>query len=328
LTVYCFIIFLAGTKKCWNLFLKVRICYLYPLACQPQYSFLGVESILRILDAAAPLIFWRVLNKCHFLQRGPSVNNTGLLKMFVGVLTTCHTQYTWDMSIYIFLFNRTTLQVFVTYLTGALYVHPLWFYTHQHDNWVRSTQNAFSLPFAAILVICAPSGEMHNYCTPHIIKKKTLRISWSIGETTYSYLKAIVYDKLLKPRQSFLITLYISLINLIVLIFSIVVFHSFLSSYWTKRLRLLLMQRFHQKSKPHAKICRQYKNVIFRSRIKSWQRRLIQDVLKRISVTNWNWQTYAKLVTRNFVICSLRTYVYGHKRNKYEKITQKKTRRN
>jgi hypothetical protein len=70
-----------------------------------------------------------------------------------------------------FLFNRTTLQVFVTYLTGALYVHPLWFYKHQHDNRVRSTQNAFSLPFAAILVNCAPSGEMHNYCTPRIIKE-------------------------------------------------------------------------------------------------------------------------------------------------------------
>ena len=54
------------------------------------------------------------------------------------VLTTCHTQYTWDSSIYIFLFNRTTLQVFVTYLTGALYVHPLRFYKHQHDNWVCS----------------------------------------------------------------------------------------------------------------------------------------------------------------------------------------------
>jgi len=26
-----------------------------------------------------------------------------------------------------FLFNRTTLQVFVTYLIGALYVHPLWY---------------------------------------------------------------------------------------------------------------------------------------------------------------------------------------------------------
>ena len=38
----------------------------------------------------------------------------------------------------IFLFNRTTLQVFVTYFTDALYVHPLWFYKHQHDNRVRS----------------------------------------------------------------------------------------------------------------------------------------------------------------------------------------------
>ena len=54
--------------------------------------------------------------------------------MIVGVLTTCHTQYAWDRSICIFLFNRTTLQVFVTYLNGALYVHPLWFYKHQHDN--------------------------------------------------------------------------------------------------------------------------------------------------------------------------------------------------
>ena len=92
--------------------------------------------------------------------------------MIVRVLTTYHTQYTWDRSICIFLFNRTTLQVFVTYLTGALYVHPLWFYKHQHDNRVRSTQNAFSLPFATIFVNCAPSGEMHNnYCTPHIIKE-------------------------------------------------------------------------------------------------------------------------------------------------------------
>jgi len=70
-----------------------------------------------------------------------------------------------------FLFNRTTLQFFVTYLTGALYVHPLWFYKHKHDNRVRSTQKAFSLPFAAILVNCAPSGEMHNYCKPRIIKE-------------------------------------------------------------------------------------------------------------------------------------------------------------
>jgi len=97
--------------------------------------------------------------------------------MIVGVLTTCHTKYTWDRSICIFLFNRTTLQVFVTYLTGALYVHPLWFYKHQHENRVRSKlfvncqHVEFSLPFAAILVNCAPNGEMHNYCTLHIIKE-------------------------------------------------------------------------------------------------------------------------------------------------------------
>jgi hypothetical protein len=59
---------------------------------------------------------------------------TGLFEMTVRVLTTCHTQYTSDSSICIYLFNRTTLQVFVTCLTGALYVHLLWFYKHQHDN--------------------------------------------------------------------------------------------------------------------------------------------------------------------------------------------------
>ena len=45
---------------------------------------------------------------------------TGLFEMIFGVLTTCHTQYSWDRSMCIFLFNRTTLQIFVTYLTGAL----------------------------------------------------------------------------------------------------------------------------------------------------------------------------------------------------------------
>jgi hypothetical protein len=66
---------------------------------------------------------------------------TRLFEMIVGVLTTCHTQYTWDSIICVFLFNRTTPQVFVTYLTGALYVHPLWFYKHQHDNemWAHIT---------------------------------------------------------------------------------------------------------------------------------------------------------------------------------------------
>ena len=71
------------------------------------------------------------------VPEGAAGLSTGLLEMIVGVLTTCHTQYTWDSGI-CFLFTRTTLQVFVTYLTGALYVHPLWYYKHQHDNRVRS----------------------------------------------------------------------------------------------------------------------------------------------------------------------------------------------
>jgi hypothetical protein len=83
-----------------------------------------------------------------------------------------------EVSLYVFfLFNRTTLQVFVTYLTGVLHVQILWFYKHQHDNRVRSKMFVaclrwwFQWRFAAILVNCAPSGEMHNYCTPHIIKE-------------------------------------------------------------------------------------------------------------------------------------------------------------
>ena len=137
--------------------------------------------------------------------------------MIVVVLTTCHTQYAWERSICIFLFNRTTLQVFVTYLTGALCVHPLWFYKHQHDNRVRSKlfvacqrwwfqwlfwfvppvpgylweeeehkpdpwrnpveRNHMGLHVStqrlltAVRCHLAPSGEMHNYCTPHIIKE-------------------------------------------------------------------------------------------------------------------------------------------------------------
>jgi len=63
---------------------------------------------------------------------------TVFFEMIVGVLTTYHTQYTWDRSICTFLFNRTTLQFSVTYSIGALCVHPLWFYKHQHDNRVRS----------------------------------------------------------------------------------------------------------------------------------------------------------------------------------------------
>jgi hypothetical protein len=134
------------------------------------------------------------------------VQNTGLFEMIVGVLTNCHTQYTWDRSICIFLFNRTTLQVFVTYLTGALYVHSLWFYKHQHDNRVRSKLSVacqrwwfqWRFWFVPSVPGYLREGEEHK---PDPWRNPTER-------TTYSYLKCIVHDKLLKLRQSFLITLY------------------------------------------------------------------------------------------------------------------------
>ena len=126
--------------------------------------------------------------------------HTGFFDMIVRVLTTCHTQYTSDSSTCIFLFNRTTLQVFVTYLTGALYVHPLWFCKHQHENQVRSN----------LFVACqqwwcqwrfwfVPSvlgylrEEEHNGITP------SKEITWGcIWRTRW---------QLLKPWQLFWITL-------------------------------------------------------------------------------------------------------------------------
>ena len=65
---------------------------------------------------------------------------TGLYKMIVGVLTTCHIESTWDRSICIFLFNRTTLQVFVV-LPGVVTV---WVLTQRVDGVVtHSTKFVF-----------------------------------------------------------------------------------------------------------------------------------------------------------------------------------------
>jgi len=93
------------------------------------------------IPAGVPFILSRYFISANLSVLGLHKENkkrTGVFKIIVGVLTTCHTQYTWDRRICILLFSRTTLHVFVTYLTGALYVHPLWFYKPQHDNRVRS----------------------------------------------------------------------------------------------------------------------------------------------------------------------------------------------
>jgi len=106
------------------------------ITCHTQYTW----------DSSICVFFYLIEQHSKFLLHTLQVlymctlcDSTGLFETNVGVLTTCHTQYTWDSSICVFfLFNRTTLQVFVTYLTGALYAHPLWFYRHQHDNPVHS----------------------------------------------------------------------------------------------------------------------------------------------------------------------------------------------
>ena len=143
---------------------------------------INVLSFSRLCSILQRMASCLLMAPCCTRERsevGQIVLNTALFKTIVRVLTTCHTQYTSDSSMCIFLFNRTTLQVFVTYLTGALYVHHLWFYKHQHDNRVRSKLFVacqrwwFHWRFAAILVNCAPSGEMRNYCTPHIIKENS-----------------------------------------------------------------------------------------------------------------------------------------------------------
>jgi len=122
-----------------------------------------------------------------------------LFEMIVAVLTTCHTQYTWDRSICIFLFNRTTLQVFVTY--------SLWFYKHQHDNQVHSKLSVacqrwrFQRGFWFVPSVPGYLREEEEHkpgpwCNP--IERNHMGL----------HLENKVYDKLLKPWQSFSITLY------------------------------------------------------------------------------------------------------------------------
>jgi len=114
--------------------------------------------------------------------------------MTIRVLTTCHTQYTWDSSTCIFLFNRITLQVFVTYLTGALYVHHLWFYKHQHDNWVHSK----------LFVACQRWWFQWRFwfvpSVPGYLRKEEEHKPdpWRYP-IERKWIKCIVYDKLLKP---------------------------------------------------------------------------------------------------------------------------------
>ena len=131
--------------KCWNSSYKIEQCGHSDCYNIDIYVVKSFYSTYKLTDVTCSVWNDQVLVTCICvyyvgrccIQMCVCVyiyihTHTGLFEMIVGVLTTCHTQYTWDTSICIFLFTRTPLQVFVTYLIGALYVHPLWFYKHQH----------------------------------------------------------------------------------------------------------------------------------------------------------------------------------------------------
>jgi len=126
--------------------------------------------------------------------------------MIVGVLTTCHKKYTWDRMQCFLSFNRTILQVSATYLTGPLYVHPFWFYRHQHDNRVRSKlfvacqRRWFQWRFWFLPSVPEYFREEEEH-KPDPWRNLTERNHMGVASGERG-------GKLLKPRQSSRITLY------------------------------------------------------------------------------------------------------------------------
>ena len=77
-----------------------------------------------------------------------------------------------------------------------------------------------------------------------------MRISWSISAITYAYLKCIVYDKLSKTRQSFLMTLYNT----------VPVFRRHILYYSHAGLRLVLTEQWNSQSWGHVQWHAAYTN--------------------------------------------------------------------
>jgi len=84
--------------------------------CHTQYTSDSSICVFYLIEKHSKFL----LHTLEVIYMCTLCDSTGLFEMIVGVLTTCHTQYTWDSSVCIFLFNRTTLQGFVTYLTSSL----------------------------------------------------------------------------------------------------------------------------------------------------------------------------------------------------------------
>jgi len=116
---------------------------------------------------------------------------TGLFEIIVGALTTCHTHYTWDRSICIF------------------------YLIEQHSKFLLHTLLLLYMWTLCVSTNINPTIDNHRWRATNISERKPesyVTKTWSVvllnKNHIYCYLTRIVYDKLLKPRQSFRITLY------------------------------------------------------------------------------------------------------------------------
>jgi len=125
--------------------------------------------------------------------------NTGLFEMIVGVLTTCHTQYTWDRSICFFFYLIEQHSKFLLHTLQVLYMCTLCDCT-TINTIIEFVTNCLQ----------HVSGDGFNGGSDSYLQFRDTcgkRRKHKIKKYIHSYLKCIVYDKLLKPRQSFRITL-------------------------------------------------------------------------------------------------------------------------
>jgi len=180
--------------------------------CHTQYTSDSSECIFYLTEQHSKFLLHtlQVLYMCTVCD-STNINTiictyTGLFKMTVRVLTTCHTQYTSDSSECIFYLTEQHSPVFVTYLTGALYVRTLWFYKHQHDNPVRSKLSVacqrwwfqwrfWFLPSVPGYLREEEEHKPDPWRNTHREKSHGVAFGELVG-------------KLLKPWQSFRITLY------------------------------------------------------------------------------------------------------------------------
>ena len=128
--------------------------------------------------------------------------------MIVGVLTTCHTKYTWDSSICFFLLNTPRF----CYMPYRCSIHVCALCDSTNINTIiefvpNCLQHVSGDGF---------NGGSDSYRQLSIYRASVRYVTktWSLvvlnKKNIFCYLKCIVYDKLLKPRQSFRITLYLN----------------------------------------------------------------------------------------------------------------------